>query len=84
MKEKTIGYYEDGNVEYEHYFQNGDLHNIEGPAYVCYHKNGNVLYEHYYLKGKIYSKEEYYKMINPSCEGKIVEIDGVRYQLTEV
>jgi hypothetical protein len=38
----------------------------------------------WYLNGESLSEEEHQKRFASSCAGKVVEIDGIRYQLVEV
>jgi len=35
-------YNENGNVEHECYYKNGNIHKIDGPSYIGYHANGDV------------------------------------------
>lgn len=61
------------------WIKDGKRHRLTGPAFI----NGS--YEEYYIEGKQYNKkyfdEKIKQMNRPSCEGKIVEIDGKKYQL---
>jgi hypothetical protein len=63
------------------YWIDGLLHNTEGPAIV--RVNGENLY---FVKGKSYSEKQFNNLFakNPSCEGKVIEIDGQKYKLTPV
>lgn len=59
---------------------NGELHREDGPAAV--NTDGT---KEWWLNGKRVSEEEHrIKTQNPTCNGKIVEIDGRKYKLTEV
>ena len=51
------GYYENGQLEYEHPYQNGKRHGI------CkgWWKNGKLGYKHYWLYGEEVFSEEYRK-----------------------
>ena len=61
---------------------NGKLHREDGPAVECV--NGD---KQWWLNGKYYTEQEYKEEISKrkkSCNGKVVEIDGKKYQLTEI
>ena len=66
----------DGHKEW---YQNGERHRIDGPA--IERTNG---YKEWYLEGKELTEAEFNALIKPSCSGKVVEIDGKKYKLTEV
>ena len=57
------GYYENGNIKVKYYFENDDLHKINGPAVIKYYENGNVKEEYYYIKGENMDELKYYVMI---------------------
>ena len=65
----------DGN---KHWWINGKLHREDGPA--IEYADGDKLW---YLNDKLMTEEEFNLKTN-SCTGKIVEIDGKKYRLTEV
>ena len=79
-------WYDNGKLRSESYYINGKLHNENGPAYKYWYKNGQLMSESYYIDGKKLTKEEFDKRntISCSCEGKVVEIDGKKYQLKEI
>ena len=59
---------------------NGKYHREDGPAY-----EGAGGYKAWYLNDKPLTEKEFNKRMNPpkpTCEGKIVEIEGVKYTLT--
>lgn len=60
------------------WFQNGQLHRENGPA--IEYTSGNKFW---FINGQQLSEEEFKQRIN-SCTGKIVEIDGKKYKLTEL
>jgi len=65
------------------WFLNGKRHREDGPAVVRANRA-----EGFYLEGNCYSEEQYAVEMNrrnnkDSCSGKIVEIDGKKYKLTE-
>ena len=61
------------------WYINGKSHREDGPAVEF--ADGD---KHWFLEGKEYNEKEYNKKMNPlSCEGKEVEIDGVKYILKE-
>ena len=67
----------DGGKEW---YLEGKLHRSDGPAVVYIYGH-----RHWYLEGKEYTEAEYNKKIkSPSCEGKVVEIDGKKYKLVGV
>ena len=68
--------YADGSKSW---YLNGELHREDGPAHEC---NG---YKAWWLKGEKVTEEEHKKRTSETtCEGKVVEIDGVKYELKEV
>ena len=59
---------------------NGKLHREDGPA--VERANGS---KEWWLNGEHMSEEEHRaRTQNSTCNGKIVEIDGKKYKLTEV
>lgn len=74
---------EDGPaIEYvngdKEWFLNDELHREDGPA--VEYSSGD---KSWYLNGKHLTESEFNQRTK-SCEGKIVEIDGKKYKLTEV
>jgi len=67
----------------KHWFLNGKYHREDGPA--VERANGD---KKWYLNGKKLSysewKEEIAKLNQPTCNGKVVEIEGKKYRLMEV
>ena len=63
------------------WYRNGKYHREDGPA--VEHMDGTKFW---YLEGIEYLEEEFQKKMSPqqSCDGKIVEIEGKKYKLTEV
>jgi hypothetical protein len=59
---------------------NGKRHRLDGPA--VEYANGH---KEWYLDGKKITEEEFnkYTKPKPSCEGKVVEVDGVKYKLVK-
>ena len=58
------------------YFE-GKLHREDGPA--IEYDDG---YKAWFLKGKEYTEEEHLKKTKGNtCEGKVIEVDGVKYKL---
>jgi len=80
---KETTYRKDGSVSSESYRIDGKRHRVDGPAYIDYYEDGSVRYEGYYIDDKYYTKEEW-KTKTTTCSGKVVEIDGIKYKLTEV
>jgi len=60
---------------------NGNRHREDGPAVMW---AGGA--KEWYLDGTIYTEEQYAVEMNRrngSCEGKVIEVDGKKYKLTE-
>ena len=65
---------------YKSYYLNGLLNRTDGPA--IERADGTKLY---YLNGQGLTKEEWEQRVKPpTCDGKIVEIEGKKYKLVEV
>ena len=65
---------------YKEWWINGKRHREDGPA--VEYANGN---KRWFLNGKELTEKEFLsRKRGNSCDGKIVEIDGVRYQLKAV
>lgn len=60
------------------YYINGELHREDGPAV-----ESSDGIEWYFINGKYLTKQEFNQRTK-SCEGKVVEIDGKKYKLTEL
>jgi len=58
----------------------GKCHRLDGPAF----EKADGCKE-WYVEGKLMSEKEFNAYIKPkpSCEGKIVEVDGVKYKLVK-
>ena len=69
--------YADGHKSW---YQNDKRHRLDGPAIECAddHKS-------WYIEGVLYTEEQFNAKINPapSCEGKTVEVDGIKYKLVK-
>jgi hypothetical protein len=62
------------------WYLNGKLHREDGPAIEC--ANGD---KYWYLNDKSLTEAQFNaRTKQPSCEGKVVEIDGKKYKLQEV
>jgi len=68
--------YPNGHKEWH---QNGKLHRTDGPA--IERADG---YKAWCLEGIELTEAEFNTRTKPSCSGKVVEIDGKKYKLTEV
>jgi hypothetical protein len=70
--------YADGSKEW---YVDGKLHRLDGPAieYTDGHKA-------WYVNGEDMTEKEFNEYIKPkpTCEGKVVEVDGIKYKLTAV
>jgi len=69
--------YADG---YKAWWVNGKHHRLDGPA--VEYADGS---KEWYVKGKQLTEKEFNKYIKskPTCEGKIVEVDGIKYKLVK-
>ena len=50
--EKRIGYYANGSIEYEAWYQNGKIHREDGPARIKYYPNSSIEFEWWYWHGE--------------------------------
>jgi hypothetical protein len=65
---------------YKSWYLDGKLHREDGPA--IDYSNGD---KSWYLNGKKLTEQQHKAATSkPTCEGKIVEIDGKKYELKEV
>jgi len=77
MIEYTVKVYNNG---YKAWYLNGKRHREDGPAVEL--ANGD---KSWYLNGKKLTEAEHKAATSKhTCEGKIVEVDGKKYQLMEV
>jgi len=76
-------YHDNGQLASEKYWIDGKYHNPNGPAGKYWYDNGQLASEEYWIDGKRLSKEQFENR-NVTCNGKIVEIDGKKYQLKEI
>jgi len=78
MIEYTVKVYDDGD---KCWYLNGVLHCEHGPA--IEYADGD---KRWYLNSKLFTEAEHKIATSKptSCDGKIVEIDGKKYQLKEV
>ena len=70
--------YADG---YKVWFVEGKRHRLDGPA--VEYADG---FKEWYVEGRRMTEEDFNEYIKPkpTCEGKVVEVDGVKYKLTAV
>ena len=62
------------------WYLDGKLHREDGPA-----KEFSCGAKKWYLNGKQVTEEEHKKLTSKAtCAGKVVEIDGIKYELKEV
>ena len=84
-KAMTVRHRDDGPAEeytngYKCYYSNNKIHRIDGPAEEF--PSGKKFW---YLYGENMSESEFLRRIKlTSCEGKIVEIDNVKYKLVKI
>ena len=77
MIEDTVKVYVNGTKEW---YLDGKLHRTDGPA--IEYSDG---YKAWYLNGRCLTEEEHRKATTkPTCDGKVITIDGVEYTLKEV
>jgi hypothetical protein len=62
----------------QYWYKDGKIHREDGPAVI--YSNGT---QYWYKDGKEYTEKEFDKQTK-TCDGKVVEIDGVKYKLTLV
>jgi len=75
-----VWYRDDGTVAREEFWKENDLHReVDRPAVVWYRADGSVEWERFWKEGQEYTPSK-----AKPCEGKTVEIDGVKYILTPV
>lgn len=69
--------YADGDKSW---WVNGKRHRLDGPALEC--ADGS---KEWWVEGKRMSEKEFNAYIKPkpTCEGKVVEVDGVKYKLVK-
>lgn len=65
---------------YKAWYVEGKLHRLDGPAI----ESADGLKE-WWLEGKLMTEKEFNEYIKPkpTCEGKVVEVDGVKYKLVK-
>jgi hypothetical protein len=82
-KEYTVRVYDDGDV---FWCKPGTVisHREDGPAIIRPMWFGMIGHKEWYIDGKKMSEEEFNNRNKSSCDGKVVEIDGKKYQLKEV
>ena len=68
----------EGHDGHKAWFLNGKRHREDGPA--CEDANGD---KEWYLEGVLLDEDQH-RTQTQSCTGKVVEIDGKKYVLTEV
>ena len=70
----------EGSDGYKAWYLNGKRHREDGPAVDC--SDGDKAW---YLNGKKLTEQQHKAATSkPTCEGKIVEIDGKKYELKGV
>jgi len=52
--EPKVTYWDNGQVEFESYYINSELHRIDGPAYTNWYENGNKEFEAYYINDELH------------------------------
>ena len=75
-------WHENGQLESEQYWLNGERHNEAGPAYRSWHESGENMSEQYWLNDSLLSKNEWLQQVNLTSLQVI--IDGATYRLERV
>ena len=59
----------------------GSIHRTDGPAFE--YVDGS---KYWYIEGENLTESQFNKRMNPkpSCEGKVIEVEGVKYKLTRI
>ena len=93
-KDKTVRWYDDKDqlhrldgpaVEYadgtKAWYVEGKLHRLDGPA-IEYADGCKA----WWVEGERMTEQEFkdYTKPKPSCEGKVIEVDGIKYKLTAI
>jgi hypothetical protein len=65
---------------HKEWWVNGKLHRLDGPA--IEYKYGH---KEWWVNGKLMTEKEFNEYIKPKppCEGKVVEVDGIKYKLVK-
>ena len=63
----------------KYWYRDGELHREDGPA--IEYADGDRLW---YLNGIQLTEVEFNNRVKKNCEGKLVEVDGVKYKLVRV
>jgi antitoxin component YwqK of YwqJK toxin-antitoxin module len=61
------------------WYKNGELHREDGPA--IEYSDGT---KKWYLNDEQLTETEWKAKLNKTCDGKVVEIDGIKYKLVEL
>lgn len=69
---KEIGYYSNGNKNYECYYdQTLDYHNEEGYAYQYWEENGEISFQDYWLNGEELTEDEWKEEVSKIKESQL-------------
>ena len=63
----------------KYWWKNGKQHRVDGPAV---ERADGIKY--WYLEGKSYLEKDWLKLTSASCQGQMVEVDGVKYKLEKI
>jgi hypothetical protein len=65
---------------HKEWFVQGKCHRLDGPAF----ENASG-YKEWWVEDKLMTEEEFnaYIKSKPTCEGKVIEVDGIKYKLTK-
>jgi hypothetical protein len=79
-RHREDGHAVEGSDGYKAWWLNGKRHREDGPA-IEYSDGGKL----WYLDGKKLTEKQHKAATSkPTCEGKVVEIDGKKYELKEI
>ena len=72
-------FYENGQVNLQSWYLNGQRHRVNGPAFECFYKNGQLSSQSWYLDGQLLSKEDWLKVVqNDSLNFSASNLDSLR------
>jgi hypothetical protein len=57
MEEHKVEYYGNGTKAYEHWYKDGMIHRLDGPAYISYNDNGNKRFESWCKDDKLHRED---------------------------
>jgi antitoxin component YwqK of YwqJK toxin-antitoxin module len=55
-KPKFSGFYKNGQIFYQKWYINGNLHNENGPAFIIYYENGKIESQEWFINGNLHNE----------------------------